>query len=490
MVSPKTRTGQKKLSELARHVVQPSGIVSTGWPAVRDRARDMGVPFDLWQDGVGRLALAKRADGLYAAGIGGVVLSIPRQVGKTYLIAGIVFALCTLMDDLTVIWTAHRTRTHNETFKKMQSMAGRKKIRPYLVENRSNGIRATNGEQEISFKNGSRILFGARESGFGRGFDMVDVLVLDEAQILTEDAMSDMVPATNASPNGLVFLMGTPPRPKDPGEVFGGARDRSLEGDKDTVYVEFSADEDADVNDRAQLERANPSYPHRTSDAAIARMRKLLGSDESFRREGFGIWDKKIVGVTAFKKGAWGKLLGKIGDCDRIVYGVKFSVDGSGVALVAAFKNSDGSLFVEPIRQANLGEGIDWLIEELVELAPFAAQIVIDGKAGVGYLVNALRDAGVKNKRLIILPTLDQVIAAHSMLEHAVIQGAVSHGGDPELAKQVEHAVKRKIGNNGGFGWDAPEGESVVTLDAMTLALWGVQTTKRKPGGGGGTVIL
>lgn len=47
----------------------------------------MGMPLDPWQDGAARLALAKREDGLYAAGIGGVILSIPRQVGKTYLIA-------------------------------------------------------------------------------------------------------------------------------------------------------------------------------------------------------------------------------------------------------------------------------------------------------------------------------------------------------------------------------------------------------------------
>jgi hypothetical protein len=36
--------------------------------------------------------LGKGADGLYAADA--VVLSIPRQVGKTYLIGWIVFALC------------------------------------------------------------------------------------------------------------------------------------------------------------------------------------------------------------------------------------------------------------------------------------------------------------------------------------------------------------------------------------------------------------
>jgi phage terminase large subunit-like protein len=111
------------LAEVARHVVLPTGIVSTGWPAVRDKARDLGVTFDPWQDGAGQVILSKRADGSYACSIGGVVISIPRQVGKTFLIGAIVFALCLLNPGLTVIWTAHHTTTSNQTFQSMQGFA-------------------------------------------------------------------------------------------------------------------------------------------------------------------------------------------------------------------------------------------------------------------------------------------------------------------------------------------------------------------------------
>ena len=93
--------GTARLSEVARHVIQPAGIVSTGWPSVRDTCARLGWGFDGWQDGAGRLILAKRADGLYAADT--VVMSIPRQVGKTYLIGAIVFALCIIHPNLTVL---------------------------------------------------------------------------------------------------------------------------------------------------------------------------------------------------------------------------------------------------------------------------------------------------------------------------------------------------------------------------------------------------
>ena len=83
MAQPPTRPG--RLSDLARHVVLPSGVTTTGWPAVRDQLRAFGVTFDEWQDGAGRAILAKREDGIYAATVGGIVLSIPRQVAKTFL---------------------------------------------------------------------------------------------------------------------------------------------------------------------------------------------------------------------------------------------------------------------------------------------------------------------------------------------------------------------------------------------------------------------
>lgn len=481
MPSPMTRSGQKKLSDLARHICKPQGIVSTGFPAVRDRALDMGVPFDPWQDGIGRLALAKRESGLYAAGIGGVVLSVPRQTGKTYLVAGMVFALCTLNPNLTVIWTAHRTRTHNETFGKMRGMAQRSKIKPYIE-----WVRATNGEQEIRFNNGSRIMFGARESGFGRGFDEVDVLVLDEAQILSEDAMSDMVPATNAAKNGLVFLMGTPPRPRDPGEVFSNIRNAALAGDPDTLYVEFSADRDASLDDRKQLSKANPSYPERTSEAAIQRMKKLLGSDDSFSREAYGIWDEEAVGVSAVDVKRWHNL-GVSAETapteGRVVYGVKFSADGGEVALGVAVRPERGPVHVAPVRHANMGDGTEWLVEWLVERAKGAAQIVIDGKSGSEALVTALRSAGVRHANLIIKPTVPQVAAAHSMFRQAVTEGSLSHPHDAGLDAQVSSAVRRVISKvNGGLGWQAPEGGTVTLFEAVTFAFWGAATTKRNPG--------
>ncbi|MCC3277524.1 hypothetical protein LJ753_16795 [Arthrobacter sp. zg-Y20] len=474
------RSGDPKLSEVARHLILPSGIVSSDFPLLAVQLERMQTPLDEWQRGLMMSVLAKREDGMYACGIGGAVISIPRQVGKTYTIGALIFALCAQNPGMLVLWSAHRVRTHNETFKSMDAMSQRPAVRPYVRR-----VLTGAGTEAVEFTNGSRILFGARESGFGRGFAKVDVLVLDEAQILTEKAMEDMVPATNAAPNGLVLMMGTPPRPADPGEVFINRRAAALSGeDEDVLYVEFSADPGANPDDRKQWRIANPSHPRRTTETAILRMRKLLGSAESFLREGLGIWDEAALTKKAIKPATWAArkvVPDAVPEDGRRVYAVRFAVDGSGVALAAAMRPEQGPVHVEGIKVASMGEGTRWLVDWLLDRHAKAAQIVIDGKSGVGYLVNALIEGGVP-KTVILTPGTDAVVAAHSMLESAINSNEITHSGQKELDDQVRVAEKRKIGSTGGFGWAAPDGESVTLLDAVTLAHWGAKTTKRRPG--------
>lgn len=350
-----TGSGTRKLSDVARHVVVPSGIVSTGYPAVEAKCRDLGIAHDDWQRGLGALVLAKRADGKYAATVGGVVLSIPRQVGKTFTVGSIVFALSILFPRLTVLWTAHHTRTSDETFGSMLGLSNRRKVAPH-VESR----RKANGQQAILFRNGSRILFGAREQGFGRGFAQVDIEVFDEAQILSERALDDMVPATNQSrhPAGaLLFYMGTPPRPVDTGEVFRGKRERALSGKtQDMVYVELSADADADADDEGQWAKGNPSYPLRTPRESMLRMRENTGSDEAYLREAMGVWVK--AGASEVLPG-WGALDDPVAALGTSpAFAVAAAEDGSFSCLSVASRRSDGLVQLQTIQQ---GRGTSWL---------------------------------------------------------------------------------------------------------------------------------
>ncbi|WXW93139.1 terminase [Arthrobacter phage BrayBeast] len=466
MAAPsKTKPGTRKLSEIARHVVQPSGIVTTAWPSVKQKACELALGVDDWQEGIGRLALAKRANGKFAAGIGGVVLSIPRQVGKTYLVALIVFCLCLLNPGLTVLWTAHRMKTAAETFSKLQAFTRKKKIAPHVLK-----VTTGAGDEVIYFRNGSRILFGARERGFGRGFDNVDVEVFDEAQILTEAAVEDMVPATNVAPNPLLFFIGTPPRPKDPGEVFSGKRKEALSGDdEDTVYVEFSADPGCNENDRKQWSKANPSYPSRTDDAAMLRMKKALNTPGSFEREALGIWDSDGR-VTLFENWDEARKDARPDDLTVKALAVAVSIDLRHSSIVAGSEDPEGGVWVKSLHH---GPGTKGVVERCVELqAMFDVDIVIDGKGPGAVLIPHLEKAGL---RLHVASTGD-VLDAFANLETKIHDGQFFHVAAKEFDDAAAGAVKRDVGDRATLGRKKSESD-ISPLEAAQLAAWraGVQ---------------
>ena len=453
-----TRTGTRRLSEVAKHLVKPAGITSTGWTQANRRCQDLGIGFDGWQDGAGRLILAKRADGSYAATVGGVGMSLPRQVGKTYLVGAMTFALCIDNPGLTEIWTSHHARTAGETFLAMQGFARRVKIAPYI-----GNVYRGSGDEEIRFRNGSRILFGARERGFGRGFSGVDILVCDEAQILTEKALDNLLATLNTAPNPLPLFMGTPPTPTDPSEVYRRMRTDALTGeDEDVAWIECGADEDADPDDRGQWAKANPSYPHRTPERSMLRLRRKLTVD-SWLREGLGVWDKDGMGVLP----GWGNLFVEEVPPPPVAIGISVSLGSSFGSIASADVWDDGRVNLSAVDRR---PGTAWLVAEVARIqAEHKCEVIIDEKCPDGTLIAALEDAGVS----VSVMKLADLVAACSEMVNRVREGMVTHQRTDELDDAVAVADWREVGDGRRvFGRKRSSGP-VDMLEAATAALWG-----------------
>jgi hypothetical protein len=471
--------------------VIPEGIVDTLWFEVDERCREFGDEFDEWQDGLGQVALGIREDGMFAATIGGVTISIPRQVAKTFIVMRIVVALCTLYPNLTVIWTAHHLRTSTNTFQKMKSFATSSGVRPYIRNgtNQGTAIRDANGEQEIPFTNGSRILFGSRKMGFGRGFDEVDIEVFDEAQILTEQALEDMVPATNQSRfefGALLFYMGTPPRPTDPGEVFTSRREEAIElkGDAedfgapvvagDAVYIECSADEDASPDVQAQWAKANPSYPHRTPWQSIQRLRKNLRSIDSQMREGLGVWDPPDTGhdPRSINLTTWDRLAvaPDIATYDKSTARLAVAVahDRSWTSIVVAGTNSQGFAQLRLIASLPGTDGVAARVDELrKELA----------EKGNSHPVVALKGDPIADDLVALGVEVDEVgpgdkaKATQKLIDATKLDApTVRHRGEPALRKSIELAILKTYGRTGVTWAVRPDEGEISPLDAVTMA--------------------
>lgn len=477
MATLTTKPSTPRLSEVARHVVVPKGVVSTGWPAIEAKARDLGVRFRWWQKPIGQIILSKRVDGKYAATIGGTGLSISRQVGKTFLVGMIVFALCLLRPNLTVVWSAHRLRTAEETFKKLQALAQRKRIAPHVAK-----IVLGSGEESIEFTNGSRILFGARAAGFGRGFDEVDVVVYDEAQILGENALDDMIPATNQcrQPEGaLLLFMGTPPKPKDPGEVFTRMRAEALSGeDDDTAWIEFGADPGYEFtalpaplteSDWTQIAKANPSFPDDTPREAILRMRKKLG-EESFLREGAGRWDEITNGLEIVPAALWReRAIGDLPPNDLPPAAIALDRWHDGTTAIAGSWHWDERTHVE-LLALEVAHDTDSVVEWLARRAGRKIPVYVAADSPAAALAVDLLARKVK----VVLLNGPVFARACQSFANEAIEGGVSHADQDQLNDALAGATKLAVGKAGAWVWDRRSPDNDISpLVAATLALHG-----------------
>lgn len=338
-------------------------------------------------------------------------------------------------------------------------------------------VTAGAGDQAIYFDNGSRILFGARESGFGRGFTEVDILVFDEAQILTERAIDDMIPAQNASKNALTLMIGTPPKPSDPSEVFTNRRNDALNGTStDVVYIEFSAERGSDMDDRAAWRKANPSYPHRTSEAAMLRMRRNL-SEDSFRREALGVWDEdtQSSGIPA---AAWNTRA--IEDVPEewplAAIGIDMNPERTHLSIaVAAFGPEHVHVELVPFSDLGSKAVVDWVHERAKRRIP----VVIDAYSPARSFEAELRKRGCL-VRVMGAAELSQ--ACGGLYDAVMVDESVTHFGQDELNKSMAGATKENFGHGGAWKWNRKSLDvDLSPLMAATAAHFGaVKFGKRR----------
>lgn len=460
------RTPAPEVVPGARYTVSPKSAAGSAWPRVRETCRKIGWRFDEWQDVAGRLILAKKADGSWASDLS--LLSIPRQVGKSYLLGCIIFSLCLLTPKLRVIWTSHHTATTEEMYEAMKELAANKKVAPHVVK----CIALQGSRWRITFRNGARIDFGARSQGFGRGKAKVGVLVLDEFQHISSRALANLAPTTNAAANPLILCAGTPPGPNDNGEAFAMQRKAALEGIADSaLYIEFSADKDADLDDRKQWAKANPSFPKRTKERAFLLGRKVL-EDADFRREYLGIHDELAKQFSPINGALWADAVDIGPAVDAKPDGMSVDMSHAGEISVGACWLEDASAHVEEV-WAGVDDAacVDWVAKR----AGRRIALIIDGQSPANKMIPALKARGCK----VLTGSAADMSKGCGQVKADVEAGRLTHADQESVNDAREGARKRAIGTAGGWGYDRSDSSvNIAPLVAVTLARYAASTKK------------
>ena len=413
----------RKLSEVARKLVIPTGITGSYWPAIRETCDErLGISLDRWQDGIAGLLLAHREDGVIAHTVGGFGMSLPRQVGKTFTLTAVMFGMAVEYPNLLGIWTSHHVKTNSESFQAVQAFCKREKVKPFIKK-----VILGSGDEAVEFSNGSRILFGARERGFGRGIPGVDMLMSDEAQILSQRAMQDMLATLNTSRLGLHIYVGTPPKPSDNSEMFNVLRREAWSGEStDLAWVECGADEDADIDDPEQWMKGNPSCPHRTPVVSIQRLRRRL-DDTGFQREALGIWDSDEA--SAFDLAAWSDLADRGSETPSsaaIVIDMSPDRRHCWIGVAGDIDTDNGSRVLLMATEVKARDAVSQ-VQKLIDNRTIVEVSITGGAARS--LEPALVEANIEYKRL----SQTDMAASYSTMQEAIKNGTICHLDQEEL---------------------------------------------------------
>lgn len=399
-----------------------------------------------------------------------IVIIVPRQSGKSTLI---------------VPWGAHRAIawTHRQAilYTAQTRKAAREKwiedqvhlltgspLRRLLVPNRQGQYvpNLAHGEEHMRFVNGSRWGIDAPTETAGHG-PTLDLGVIDEAFAQTDSRVEQaMSPAMITRADSQKLILSTPGRSKRRSAFLWGkveaGRNRVQAGiDSRSLYVEYSAPDDADWLDPAVWWATMPALGFTQTEEKVAAEADSLGEAE-FRRAYLAQWGDDFDGDSKIPGHLWAACAdpaSQIGS--KLTWVVDVGPDRAWCAVSVAALREDGRVHLETVEHR---EGIGWLVPRLVQLLTRhggADQLWYD-HVTVGALVPELEAAGLRPRPI---PTADIRSSAAALFD-AVAEDRVRHLDQTELNEALRGAATRVFGD----GWAWARGRSMADITPLVSA--------------------
>lgn len=426
-------------------------------------AAELGTPLMPWQRMVADIGLEFRhIDGLYVPAYREIIVTVPRQAGKTTLV--LAFEV-----DRALMWgrptrIAYTAQTGNDARKKVLE------DQLPLLERSSLGaivekVRRKNGDEGIDFRGGSQldVLASTESAGHGRTLHLG---VIDEAFKDVDDRREgSMLPAmvTVADAQLLVVsTMGTDASLYLNRKVDAG-RENATSGrdDAEIAYFEWSAHETEDIDDPATWRGCMPAYGITITERAVRHARETMTEGE-FRRAYLNqrtAADERVIPIDVWNAAAQtvkadGKLMLAI-DCNP-------ERTHSSIAIADTDGRCEISLH---------DTGTAWLVPQAIHLARyFAVPVAYDPAGPAGVFGDVLTKEGVKT-----IPVTGRDMAhACSFFFDGVVDRKLRIRPHDGLNAAVAAARKRVSAD--AWTWARRDADADLSpLVAVTLASWAVQ---------------
>ncbi|MDQ0842410.1 terminase [Streptomyces sp. V1I6] len=464
----------------------PPFVSSSGQEAV-ELAAVAGLVLDPWQQYALHVGLGERDDGSWSAFE--VAVNVPRQNGKGGVIEARELAGLFLLGEKLILHSAHEFKTSIEAFRRIEQLV----MNCDDLRKRVSRVRRTTGEEAIELLSGQRLRFLARSGGSGRGFTG-NCNVLDEAMILSDDAMGALMPTMAAVKDPQVWYLGSAGI-GHPSMQLGRLRQRALDAaesgqpDPSLAYLEWSidphvtecvqgCDKHDDPRSPASVARANPALGFRLSLEHTERERLTMG-EAIFARERLGVGDYPSDQADTWSvigEDAWRALAdGDSGASDPVAFAIDMTPERSHTSICVAGPNGS-AVHVEVVENR---PGMDWVVDRVRDLNERWSPRcwVVDAGGPAGSLIPDLERAlGFE----VVKPKVREIAQACGQFYDAVASGDIVHLDQAPLSTALAGARKRDLGE--AWAWARRGvGVDISPLVGVTLARWGLTAEIDEP---------
>ena len=391
-----------------------------------------------------------------------VVLSGPRQVGKSWLERSVIgwrqHSARVFGRPQDCLHVAHKLQAAQEVWRPAAKWAAHTYGR--------GAVRWANGEQQIELPDGSRWLIQAATDGAGVAFTLSMALVDEAWAVAPHIVNSGIAPTLAEAEQPQLWLVSTAnPASTDLVREY-RAQALALEpptAEASLLLLEWSAPPDPDIDlDDPDVWRAASPYWDDNRALVVAEQRRQV-TETDFRSQWLNQWVQvptaPLFDAERWKQAEW---LGAL-PSSSLVFGADIAGDRSHAVIVAYAGG-----VVEVVESL---PGAGWVAGRLAELhkawAPVA--IGIDGSGTAATIADDLRDDPAA-AQLVVLRARD-LAAASGQTFDAISEGRLVHRPHADLTAAVSSAKRRAYGQ--AWAWARQVGDvSGVPLLAVTVALW------------------
>lgn len=436
-----------------------------------------------------------------------VVITVPRQSGKTTLLLALMVWRCVTMarrlGPQTVTYLAQRRQSARKKLERefipaLRRAAGLKEV----AHARARPVKPTdfkpsmnNGSEHILWGTDSYLQIEAVGETSSHG-DVLDMSVIDEAFVHVDDLVEQAVDAatvTRRSPQTCVISTAGNGKSRFLWRKVLAGRGACKRGEHGrTAYFEWSVPDDAAWDDPSVWAQWLPALGHTITLARlVARLEKAKRNPDEVDEDGYE------PGVPGFRRGYLNQWMEtpSLGDveappeidpeawmalADRSskitgpkVVGVGVAKDGLSASVVVVGRRDDGVPHVETLERA---PGVWWIERYVREMvSTHDAKFVAWDNGGPARTVapDLMRAAGGKDRSMALNGR--EWSGACEAFKLAVSERRVAHLGDVFIEDAVKGALRKVTGD--GWTWDMDASASDVTpLTAATAALRALET--------------